>query len=140
MEIETFPIKYDELPKWEQLIVVSNSEIITLEIIESFKSGFYKNLPLTSYQINTFKFYKKMYELSNLYDIEWTYLFNDVLSLSQIYANSMIKLKKRSTYKDDIESITILNVINIAFDKKLPLTQNHHLRVFYVSHSFHNNL
>ena len=140
IEMETESINFNELPKWEQLIIVSNAEIITSDIIESFNRGFYQNSPLTSYQINTFKFYKKMYELSNLYDIEWTYLFNDVLSLSQIYANSMIKLKKRSTYKDDIESITIINVINIAFDQKLPLTQNHYLRVFYVSHSFYNNL
>ena len=140
IEMETELINFNELPKWEQLIIVSNAEIITAEIIESFNIGFYQNLPLSLYQINTFKFYKKMYELSNLYDIEWTYLFNDVLSLSQIYANSMIKLKKRSTYKDDIENITIINVINMAFDQKLPLTQNHYLRVFYVSHSFHNNL
>jgi hypothetical protein len=140
IEMETESINFNELPKWEQLIIVSNAEIITSDIIESFNSGFYQNLALSSYQINTFKFYKKMYELSNRYDIEWTYLFNDVLSLSQIYANSMLKLKKRSTYEDDIENITIINVINMAFDQKLPLTQNHYLRVFYVSQSFHNNL
>jgi hypothetical protein len=140
IKMDTESINFNELPKWEQLIVVSNAEIITSEIIESFNSGFYQNSPLSSYQINTFKFYKKMYELAHRYDIEWTYLFNDVLSLSQIYANFMIKLKKRSTYEDDIENITIIKVINMAFDQKLPLIQNHYLRVFYVSHSFNNNL
>jgi hypothetical protein len=133
MEIE--PINFNELPKWQQLLVVSNSEIITLEIIEALNSGFYKNLPLSSFQINMFKFYKKMYELSNRYEIIWPYLYNDAIILADIYA----KLKKINNYENEIDNKTIINILNVAFDKKLSVVENNHFRVFYVSHSFHNN-
>ena len=134
MEIE--PINFNELPKWQQLIVVSNSEIITSEIIEGINTGVYQNLPLNSFQINMFKFYKKIYELSNRYEIVWPYLYNDAIILADIYAKS----QKRSNYEDDISNKTIFEILNVAFEKKLSVVENHHFRVFYVSHSFHNNL
>jgi hypothetical protein len=139
MEVFTLNIYFNHLDKWEQLLVASNAEFANLKIFEALETVSYQDFPFTNFQINMFKFYKKMYELSIRYNIEWTCFYSESLSLSEIYANYIVKSKKKINIDAEIDNQMVYRILNMSFDKKRTIEKSEYFKSFYVSHTFNTN-
>ncbi len=139
MEVFTLNIYFNHLDKWEQLLVASNAEFANLKIFEALETVSYQDFPFTNFQINMFKFYKKMYELSISYNIEWTCFYSESLSLSEIYANYIVKSKKKINIDAEIDNQMVYRILNMSFDKKRTIEKSEYFKSFYVSHRFNTH-
>jgi hypothetical protein len=139
MEVFILNIYFNHLDKWDQLLVASNAEFANLKIFEALETVSYQDFPFTNFQINMFKFYKKMYELSIRYNIEWTCFYSECLSLSEIYANYIVKSKKKINIEAEIDNQMVYRILNMSFDKKRTIEKSEYFKSFYVSHTFNTN-
>ena len=139
MEVFTLNADFKSLNEWDQLLVASNAEFANLYIFESLKTGYYLDIPLSNFQINLFKFYKKMYELSILYNIGWPHFYSECFVLGEIYATYILKSKKKNNITDTIDNKTVYRILNMYSYRNMKVTKSDCFRNFYVAHTYNTN-
>jgi hypothetical protein len=112
--------------KWDSLMTVINAENTIMLCLKYLESGSIDNEPLTICQIHKLTFYKKIYEMSKAFSIEWSLIYKDMEELAVFYAYyySAFRPSNNITFK------IVLNIFEIANKISLVCVKKHYMKLF----------